>query len=202
MLRVYARRTDGLLPEEVDRVRLSMPKRYEKALGYRNEAVRDSCLAGALLMTEAVPGFSEERLVITPQGKPVLPRGMWFNLSHSGKLAVLAVDDEPVGIDVEDRSARRFIKVAERVCVPEELRWMEEDPQERFFVLWTMKESVLKCLGTGFLGDPKKIVFAPEPEEAGYHAETAGLQVTTVYCGDYVISCAAQERWDGSFSEL
>ena len=81
-------------------------------------------------------------------GKPYLPHGPHFSLSHAGELAVLAVSDAPVGVDVE-KPRPVTNAVARRVLQEEERQWMGHDPQYRFFWLWTRKEAVIKCCGRG-----------------------------------------------------
>jgi phosphopantetheinyl transferase len=42
-----------------------------------------------------------------------------------------------------------------------ELKWMEEDPLERFHLLWTMKESVMKATGLGMNLGPDSFEVLP-----------------------------------------
>lgn len=87
------------------------------------------------------------------QGKPGLPGGPNFNLSHSGSLAALAVcRDARVGIDieywrpVEEGLAQRFFSDAETA----ELTALPPAQQEAgFFACWTRKEAIIKAVGLG-----------------------------------------------------
>lgn len=92
-----------------------------------------------------------------PEGKPSLPpgAGMAFNLSHTGRLIVVAVTrQESVGIDVE-----RVCRIAEMERIAETYfskherkRFKECEPMQRqrlFFGLWTLKEARLKRDGRG-----------------------------------------------------
>ena len=58
----------------------------------------------------------------TPEGKPFFPglAGRCFNLSHSGPLALCALDGQPVGADVQVIKAWRPA-LPRRVCSREEL---------------------------------------------------------------------------------
>ena len=47
------------------------------------------------------------------------------------------------------------------VYTPHELDWMNEDPLERFYQLWTWKESLIKALGTGMSQEPKTFHVLP-----------------------------------------
>jgi 4'-phosphopantetheinyl transferase len=91
-------------------------------------------------------------------GKPALSgRGeglLKFNVSHSHELALVAVGDVEMGVDVEairpmadaDDIASRFFsprEVAELQALPLTLR------DAAFFACWTRKEAYLKALGSG-----------------------------------------------------
>ena len=203
MPEVYLLCSDRLQPEEEALVQEHMPKRRERAKAFRRETDRRKCLAGGLLALRHIPGFREENLIFLPHGKPALAQkgAPEFNLSHSGNMVVLAVDQTPVGIDVERMSKER-LSVAERIFSPEEIRWMERTgPSTGFFVLWTMKESVLKYLGTGFRRDPRNICLSPFPVQEGFTAYFEKCRIRTVFFGEYMISCAAETLWDGHFEE-
>ena len=83
-------------------------------------------------------------------GKPYLPGGIPFSLSHGGDLAVLAVGEEGTELGVDTESLERPWReaVAKRLFTPEEQLWFQGS-SERFFRLWTRKEAVLKCRGSG-----------------------------------------------------
>lgn len=89
-------------------------------------------------------------------GKPITD-GMEFNLSHSGDIAVCAVSDKPIGIDIE---ALREIRpdAAKRFASAEELEYIGSDPR-RLFEIWTLKEAYFKCVGTGIGSDIKSVTF-------------------------------------------
>jgi hypothetical protein len=89
-----------------------------------------------------------------------------FSLSHSGRyIAVLYADlrQGEVGLDIEDvgrgmdggarnRDPVRLMKIAERFFTREETEWVRESPEDlpdRFFKIWTGKESYIKYTGRG-----------------------------------------------------
>ena len=90
-------------------------------------------------------------------GKPYAPDldGIEFNLSHSGRHALIAIArDQAIGIDIEAQGRRRSINdIAERFFAPAESRALRALPEESrdaaFLRLWTGKEAVLKALGEG-----------------------------------------------------
>lgn len=80
----------------------------------------------------------------SPRGKPLFAgdAGRWFSLSHSGGLALCALSDAPVGVDVEVVRPRRPGLPA---YVLSEVEREEFDGSwEDFYRLWTRKESWCK----------------------------------------------------------
>ncbi len=100
-------------------------------------------------------------------GKPFfknLPE-VFFNASHSGNCAVCSFSDEEIGCDVE-KSDRANTEIAKRFFVRTECDYIfsaktEKEMSERFFRLWTLKESYLKLSGKGLQGglDSFEIIF-------------------------------------------
>ena len=90
-------------------------------------------------------------------GKPSVPAGpennLFFNLSHSNHVALLAVTRETeVGVDIEQiRSIEPGL--AERYFSATEIRALQQLPkdlyQEGFFNCWTRKEAYIKARGKG-----------------------------------------------------
>lgn len=90
------------------------------------------------------------------KGKPHLTgMPLHFNFSHSGGLALLAVADVPVGVDVEQqRSMSALASMEATILTPEEqyrLKQWSGDEQNRLLLhLWTCKEALVKATGEGF----------------------------------------------------
>ena len=104
-------------------------------------------------------------LVCTPHGKPYFPQkaNCQFNLSHSGSLALCALDKSPVGVDIQVVKRWRSALPA-RVCSQRELDWLsrQNDHWSAFTTLWAMKESWVKYTGQG-LTIPISSVCVPIP---------------------------------------
>lgn len=85
-------------------------------------------------------------------GKPFFPEypDRHFNLSHSGDLALCALDGAPVGVDVQLVKEWRP-SLPRRACSAEELAWLEGQPEfwPAFTLLWTLKEARAKESGRG-----------------------------------------------------
>jgi len=102
-------------------------------------------------------GRSAESIVLelSENGKPFLAGGeLQFNLSHSHELAVMAIAETRVGVDVEHvRPMPDASRLAERFFAPDEAsglrRVAEDDRDHAFFRIWTAKEAYLKARGAG-----------------------------------------------------
>jgi 4'-phosphopantetheinyl transferase len=102
------------------------------------------------------------------QGKPLV-EGLEFNLSHSDDLAVLAVTNSPVGIDVEKIRSLDIAGIVERFFAPSEWQvWQALPPEQQqlaFFRAWTVKEAVLKAIGTGLHTPLAEVVVEIDPQQ-------------------------------------
>jgi 4'-phosphopantetheinyl transferase len=87
----------------------------------------------------------------TPQDS----RGLRFNVSHSGGLALIAVGSgRGIGVDIEMvRPRLDFLDIAKRFFSTREvqaiLKLRENKRQEAFVACWTRKEAFLKATGVG-----------------------------------------------------
>ena len=104
------------------------------------------------------------QLQVTRHGKPFARVGgirapVSFNVSHSGKHGLIAVADRGmVGVDVEERIVRPHIDgIATLVFGPNELAELAAASGGTrtclFYTLWTLKEALIKAVGTGFVMD-------------------------------------------------
>ncbi len=97
---------------------------------------------------------SDQHIQTTKFGKPVLSANdkQHFNISHSGEWVVCVVDDQPVGIDIEQQVNFGEIEL-DSLFTAQEMEYLQNGKQsslrQRFYRLWTLKESYLKALGTG-----------------------------------------------------
>ena len=155
-------------------------RRRAEAMGHDADRLRT--LAGETLARQMLA----ERLGCAPEnaplewdenGKPAAPgTGLYVSISHSGAYAVCALDEQPIGVDVETiRPADA--KFMRRVCTEEELRYLAGgDPLRRFWELWTAKEALFKRTGHGPLLRLSKL--ALPPDTAVWYAECHGCAVS------------------------
>lgn len=128
------------------------PERQEKIDRYRFEKDKLLSLAAGLLIRreggESVIRFGEH-------GKPYAENGIFFSVSHSGKIAAIAVDNTEIGLDVEAIPDESRLKIADRFYHPAEREYVRnaDDPCLAFCEIWTRKEAVLKMTGEGISTD-------------------------------------------------
>lgn len=162
----------------------------QKVSRFRFDDDKKRSAIGEMLAKKAVEefcGMSVEDVILRAgeNGKPYAENaGVHFNISHSGNLVVCAVNDKPVGIDVE-QIRNIELKVAKRVYTHDELFYLfgfhpaDEDfcmvPDEkmllRFFELWTAKEAYLKYTGEGIASELKTLAVNSEKILREYHED-------------------------------
>jgi 4'-phosphopantetheinyl transferase len=113
---------------------------------------------------------------LNPYGKPEianddsLARKISFNISHTESLVVLGVTRESaLGIDTENVSLRPApLEAADRFFSLDEVTALHalsaELKHERFFQLWTLKESYIKARGMGLSIPLNQFAFHFQPE--------------------------------------
>jgi 4'-phosphopantetheinyl transferase len=118
------------------------------------------CLTAGLLLRRVCGVTDDSQLCYGGQGKPYLKDGgLFFSIAHSGDYAVLATAGREVGADIE-KITQYSKAVASRCFTAEEQKWFNGDP-ERFYRIWTAKESVMKATGQGFSLSPSSFCTLP-----------------------------------------
>ena len=140
---------------------MASPERREKALRYRHARDRRLCLAAYGLLQDGLRGDFGIRgeqpvFIYNDKGKPLLQGhpDVHFSLSHCRDAVAAAIDDRPVGIDIENYD-NYSEEVARTVMSDEEMRDILSSPRPAvaFTRLWTMKESLYKLTGDDHSGD-------------------------------------------------
>ena len=133
------------------------PARWQRVCSLRSKADQCLSLGVEILLKKSlesldIPLFPVER---DPWGKPyaVGREDVHFNLSHAGERVLCAVSPMPVGCDVEVINPRHA-RLGERYFCPSEQNFIREgqteaERLERFYRLWTVKESFIKAVGRG-----------------------------------------------------
>lgn len=122
------------------------------------EDAQNTLLGDVLARVElcAITGLDNNQLIfsVNEYGKPFLTNvaNVHYNISHSGRYIVCALSSSPVGVDVE-LIKPIDLRIAKRFFTQEESEYIVEPEDgnefERFFQVWTMKESYIKKGGMG-----------------------------------------------------
>lgn len=115
----------------------------------KGEIRRLEHLAGRFLLQQAVPGLSQDQIVVSPLGKPFLRDGnLHFSISHSFPFVGVVVDAvKEVGIDVQTlqdkihRLQHKFLSAEEQVLC--------EQQTGKITLAWAAKEAAFKRYGLG-----------------------------------------------------
>jgi 4'-phosphopantetheinyl transferase len=171
--------------------------------------VRRRLLATRLALRQVLAGYvgctpGDLQLSVADGGKPFLANGPCFNLSHSGDLALLAVGQVPLGIDVERlREIREWPRIARRVLDPalvEQLLTLPADAQaSAFLAAWTAMEARQKSQGEGVFGrrvapqEVGELAFRPDPQHLARLAWAGDLGTPTLHWYAQVVPAAADD---------
>lgn len=94
-------------------------------------------------------------IAFSEKGKPYFTEGdLYFNISHSGRIALCALSDRPIGVDIEPLRKSFTEKeegIARRFFTEEEQRLLAAsfDKGEIFTKIWVRKEALVKKSGEG-----------------------------------------------------
>lgn len=161
------------LPPQALRSLLSAEER-NRVERFHRSIDRERQTAAAALLRLVLAGYLSRdpgaiELTRTEHGKPMLPGGPSFNLSHSGEWILIGIADEGrLGVDIEVvRPLSDLEALAGCTFAPDEVRALRALPQaerERaFFRAWTRKEAYLKAVGLGFSLPPDSFTVSLGP---------------------------------------
>lgn len=133
------------------------PLFFEQAIPYRaiasNPGQQLQQLASRMVLCALQPSFPFDKIQLNPAGKPFLPEGIQFSISHTRGFAAGIVSAEmPVGIDIEFISPR-VLKIEKKFLNSQEYALLDPlSEQDRIVfssLFWSIKETVYKCWGNG-----------------------------------------------------
>ena len=88
-------------------------------------------------------------------GKPYLKDYLKFNfnISHSGDFVLCAIDKKPIEIDIEEVKYIEYEEIAKSFFTISEFDYIVKNDWDtslnKFYKIWTLKESYIKCCGQG-----------------------------------------------------
>ena len=130
------------------------PKNRILVFLYKNQEKKSSCD----LLKKSMGIFSEKtgipldtaQIIRDGRGKPGFEEdcGVFFSISHTKNIWACAFAQQPVGLDIERVRPCREEMIAGRFFHREEAAFVARH-KERFFEVWTAKESYVKYTGEG-----------------------------------------------------
>ncbi len=182
MLNVYIADLTGLEESYEEKVNILHQARTDKLNTYKMPADRVRSLGAGLLLEKGledylqvcIPRDEQGRYIIEyaygSQGKPYLKDypDIYFSLSHSGNMAVLALSDGEVGIDVQENRGYSE-RLAKRFYHEYEMKMLEKQDsvsecEKLFYQIWTGKEAYIKYTGKG-IGQDLRSFYVDIPNE-------------------------------------
>ena len=152
---------------------------------YKNDEVKKEKIASAYLKNKYVGKYHLNEL-----GKPISDN-VYFNVSHSHYLVGLVIDNVPVGIDIEKiRPVDK--KLSDYVSDELEKNYIHDD--QSFYEIWTNKEALVKCVGTGIKMKMNTIPGLPINNKREYQGNIYFNK--TIKHRDFIITISRQKDED------
>lgn len=203
-------------PPALFRPLLDFADNKEKILKFHFDKDKIRSLVGELLLKKIITASfnvpcEEIEFARDAYGKPFLCSPLIpleFNISHAGEWVVAAIDRTEIGIDIE-QIVTMNLDIAERFFTLEEYRYiasqtLQEQINERFFRIWTMKESYIKGVGRGLTIPLDSFSTVINNKEAMSIRADEGLRhfQTFRHDNDYLISVCSLTPIDGKNIEI
>ena len=177
---------EQITEEEIQRLLpLVSDQRREEAMRFKHLFGQFACLKSYVMLREMLEGTRDTGIRDTSlshpflfetneHGKPFLVDhpDIYFNISHCKAGIVVAVSDQPVGIDIES-----YRKVSDSLIrytmneVEQHIIQTSDDPIRTFTEYWTKKEAVFKLRGTGITRDLHGLLNGDEQVETWVNPE-------------------------------
>ncbi|HUH29218.1 4'-phosphopantetheinyl transferase family protein [Gelidibacter sp.] len=128
----------------------------------KNRFIICRALLKLLLAEYTALDISQISIEVDAHKKPYLPShpSVYFNVSHSLDYAIIAIAENPVGVDLEYINKEfNYKEILPNVYHQKEMDEIEisKDKYLTFYKLWTRKEAVVKAIGKGIDNDLYKI---------------------------------------------
>lgn len=129
-------------------------ERKNKALRY----VNDSDKYKSILASTMIDKFTLGELKYNEHKKPYKDLKPYFNVSHSKDYVIIGISSFEIGVDIE------YIKEFDQKLLNYTLSDIELShykEEKDFYLMWTSKESLVKCKGIGLIKNLKTIQALP-----------------------------------------
>ena len=187
-----------------------------KAKCFRFEADKLRTIIGELLARYGICncfGIDASKLSfnVSEYGKPYIDGiPYYFNISHSDDYIICGVSDINIGVDIEKMQDIDFGFACDVFSDDEMRRFSSESVEKKkelFFSIWTLKESYVKWLGSGFHRKLSSYTVSPKGTQAEildpHSLDDTVPKFRTYTLGDYKISiCSCDKNFPDEFKYL
>lgn len=144
-------------------------------------------------------GYDYDKLVFSVDynGKPTIENeSVFFNVSHSGELAVAVASAESVGIDIQQLANMKRNILTRCFTLNEQKEIINSNNTDLYFtIFWAIKESYLKYLGVGIRRELNSFeVQYDATGQKAYIIEDNEIGIHIKVIGDYVIALCTKEQ--------
>ncbi|MBC2581856.1 4'-phosphopantetheinyl transferase superfamily protein [Clostridium sp. DJ247] len=160
-MKIYVVRILDISEKNLDKLCLLIDSEKKcKIEKFKNKKDKVRTLIGEILIRTIIAeelGIRNKHITFKKNkyGKPYL-KGLQkfnFNISHSGDFVVGAIDEKPIGIDIEEVKCIEYEDIAKSFFTISELDYIVKNDLDirlsKFYEIWTLKESYIKCCGQG-----------------------------------------------------
>ncbi len=187
LVKIYAYDVTNL-PSDFKDVPLVTEEDINYAMHYKKRLDQQQHIVSRYFKKKYVPDCYSDA-----NDKP-LSKQTFFSISHSGDIVLMAIcKDSEIGIDIEYKSDAKGSSVKNYICSPEELDHIKDDND--FYKIWTSKESLLKCVGSGLVNELKKVNSLPIDGLKKYNGKEYYSHYMD-YLEDYSISVTILSSFD------
>ena len=159
-------------------------QRREQAMRYKHTFGQFCCLKSWLMLKEGLEamGYGLRDFTYNEHGKPYIEGGPYFSISHCKEGIAVAIDDQPIGIDIEGIRHADEELIARTMNEDEGLQVTGDGLPDRMFTrLWTQKEAIVKAEGVGIQSFEQL---------QGIRNQESGFRIQTFESEKYIYSVA------------
>lgn len=200
-MKIYLAKIEPLKKDLNKIIPLLNADRRERVMKLSNEKVKLESIYGGLLIRYAYLNemhelpWEELKLSRTENGKPFFENAdsFHYSLSHSKEYCALAVDDLPIGCDIQiKRDMNKEKTIAKRFFTESESKLCDE--QDLFYRMWSMKEACSKLTGDGIPLGLSRYIYTGEKN--AYDSSTKdNINIHYYECmADYILAIASREK--------
>jgi phosphopantetheine--protein transferase-like protein len=189
-------------------------ERHFESTERRRQFLSGRLLARRMLQRRTGAPHASHRILTGDQGKPYCAGGPPLSITHAGgRVACCVADAGDVGIDLEPVGQRASTtRIAKRFFSAAEVDWMQEQPLERFFMLWVLKEACVKAIGGSIFHGLGRLCCRVVPPAIDVLGDLDGVQSLCLFrLGDSYLAVAATaeslagvavQKWDAERADF